>query len=192
MAFKRILDLFFAAFLLLLLSPVILLAALAIRLDSRGPILFRQTRVGQGGRPFEILKFRSMRADAEANGPQWAADHDPRITPVGKFLRTYRLDEIPQLFNVLRGDMSLVGPRPERPEFTEMLEQKISFFGLRHTVPPGLTGWAQIKYPYGASVEDSKRKLELDLFYIKHLAVTLDLAIIFETAKVVLLGRGAK
>jgi lipopolysaccharide/colanic/teichoic acid biosynthesis glycosyltransferase len=133
-----------------------------------------------------------MRADAEANGPQWAADADSRITRVGKFLRTYRLDEIPQLFNVLRGDMSLVGPRPERPEFTEMLEQKISFFGLRHTVPPGLTGWAQIKYPYGASVEDSKRKLELDLFYIKHLAISLDLAIIFETAKVVLLGRGAK
>jgi exopolysaccharide biosynthesis polyprenyl glycosylphosphotransferase len=192
MAGKRVLDLFFAAFLLLLLSPVILLAALAIRLDSRGPILFRQTRVGQGGRPFEILKFRSMRVNAEANGPQWAAASDSRITRVGKFLRTYRLDEIPQLFNVLRGDMSLVGPRPERPEFTEMLEQKISFFGLRHTVPPGLTGWAQIKYPYGASVEDSKRKLELDLFYIKHLAISLDLAIIFETAKVVLLGRGAK
>jgi sugar transferase (PEP-CTERM system associated) len=192
MAGKRILDLFFAAVLLLILSPVILLAALAVRLDSRGPILFRQTRVGQGGRPFEILKFRSMRADAEANGPQWATDFDARVTRVGKFLRTYRLDEIPQLFNVFRGDMSLVGPRPERPEFTEMLEQKISFFGLRHTVPPGLTGWAQIKYPYGASVEDSKRKLELDLFYIKHLAISLDLAIIFETAKVVLLGRGAK
>jgi sugar transferase (PEP-CTERM system associated) len=192
MAGKRILDLFFAALLLLLLSPIILLAALAIYLDSGVPILFRQTRVGQGGRPFEILKFRSMRADAEASGPQWAANSDARVTRVGKFLRTYRLDEIPQLFNVLRGDMSLVGPRPERPEFTEMLEQKISFFGLRHTVPPGLTGWAQIKYPYGASVEDSKRKLELDLFYIKHLAISLDLAIIFETAKVVLLGRGAK
>jgi exopolysaccharide biosynthesis polyprenyl glycosylphosphotransferase len=192
MAGKRILDLSFAAVLLLILSPIILLAALAVRLDSRGPILFRQTRVGQGGRPFEILKFRSMRADAEVNGPQWAADFDARVTRVGKFLRTYRLDEIPQLFNVFRGDMSLVGPRPERPEFTEMLEQKISFFGLRHTVPPGLTGWAQIKYPYGASVEDSKRKLELDLFYIKHLAISLDLAIIFETAKVVLLGRGAK
>jgi lipopolysaccharide/colanic/teichoic acid biosynthesis glycosyltransferase len=140
----------------------------------------------------EILKFRSMRADAEANGPQWAADSDARITRVGRFLRTYRFDEIPQLFNVLRGDKSLVGPRPERPEFTEMLEQKISFFGLKHTVPPGLTGGAQIKCPYGASVENSKRKLELDLFYIKHLAISLDLAIIFETAKVVLSGRGAK
>ena len=192
MAGKRVLDLLFAAVLLLVLSPVVLFAAIAIRLDSSGPIFFRQTRVGQGGRPFEIFKFRSMRTDAEANGPQWAADADARVTHVGKFLRTYRLDEIPQLFNVLRGDMSLVGPRPERPEFTEMLEEKISFFGLRHTVPPGLTGWAQIRYPYGASVEDSKRKLELDLFYIKHLAISLDLAIIFETAKVVLLGRGGK
>jgi sugar transferase (PEP-CTERM system associated) len=192
MASKRALDILGAAVLLLILSPVMLLAAVTILIDSRGSVFFRQTRVGKGGRPFEVLKFRSMRMDAEANGPQWAADSDRRVTRVGKFLRTYRIDEFPQLLNVLRGEMSLVGPRPERPIFTEMLEQEISFFGLRHTVRPGVTGWAQIKYPYGSSVEDSKRKLELDLFYIKHLAISLDLAIIFETAKVVLLGRGAK
>lgn len=192
MAAKRLIDLLSASVILLLVWPVLLLAAIAIRLESRGPVFFRQTRVGLGGHPFEVLKFRSMRVNAEANGPQWATEDDKRVTRVGRFLRKYRLDEFPQLFNVLRGEMSLVGPRPERPEFTEMLEQEISFFGLRHTVRPGVTGWAQVKYPYGSTTEDAKRKLELDLFYIKHLAITLDLAIIFETAKVVLLGRGSK
>jgi len=192
MVAKRAIDLVSAIVLLLLVWPVLLVAAVAIRLETPGPVFFRQTRVGLGGHSFQVCKFRSMYVNAEANGPQWATENDKRITRVGKFLRKYRIDEFPQLFNVLRGEMSLVGPRPERPEFTQMLEQEISFYGLRHTVRPGVTGWAQVKYSYGSTIEDAKRKLELDLFYIKHLDITLDLAIIFETIKVVLLGRGSK
>jgi sugar transferase (PEP-CTERM system associated) len=189
---KRVVDLTVSSLLLLLSLPVMALVALAIWLDTGGPVFFRQTRVGLGGRHFEVLKFRSMVQDAEANGPRWAVEGDGRITKVGRFIRNFRLDELPQLINVLRGEMSLVGPRPERPHFCEMLEQQIPFFGQRHAVRPGVTGWAQIKYPYGSTVEDAKAKLELDLFYIKNLSLTLDSAIIFETAKVMLLKRGAK
>lgn len=139
-----------------------------------------------------MLKFRSMYKDAEAAGPQWAATGDHRITRVGKWIRKFRVDELPQVINVLRGQMSVVGPRPERPEFVSMLEEQIPFYGLRHFVRPGITGWAQVKYQYGASVEETKTKLEYDLFYIKHLSVMLDFAVLFETAKVMLSGRGAK
>lgn len=192
LAAKRLIDLVCAIAILCVVWPVMLAVAVAVWLESGRPLLFHQTRVGQGGRHFEVLKFRSMRQDAEEDGPRWAADGDDRITRVGKFIRKFRLDEFPQLVNVIRGEMSLVGPRPERPEFTEMLEREIPFYGLRHTVTPGVTGWAQIKWPYGSTTEDAKRKLELDLFYIKHLAIPLDLAIIFETAKVVLFGRGSR
>lgn len=139
-----------------------------------------------------MMKFRSMRKDAEAAGPAWATTNDSRITKLGAFLRKYRLDELPQLINVLRGDMSLVGPRPEQPHFCELLRQNLRYFDQRHSVRPGITGWAQVKYQYGATVEESKIKLELDLFYIKHLSTFLDLAIIFETVKVMLIGRGAQ
>jgi sugar transferase (PEP-CTERM system associated) len=189
---KRVLDVIISLTLLFLLSPLLLLAALAIYLESGGPVLFRQQRVGLHDRHFEVLKFRSMRQNAEEDGPQWAVRGDSRITRVGKFLRGYRLDEMPQLINVLRGDMSLVGPRPERPQFVEMLGQQIPFYHERHTVRPGVTGWAQIKYQYGSSVEDAKTKLEYDLFYIKHLSLFLDLLIVFQTVQVVLSGKGAR
>jgi sugar transferase (PEP-CTERM system associated) len=189
---KRSVDFLVASSLLLLSLPVMGVVALAIWLESGSPILFRQTRVGLNGKTFDILKFRSMRQNAEANGPRWAIDNDPRITRIGRFIRDFRLDELPQLINVLRGEMSLVGPRPERPHFCKILEQEMPFYALRHSVRPGVTGWAQIKYPYGSTVEDAKAKLEHDLFYIKNLSLALDLAIIFETAKVMLLQRGAK
>ena len=166
---------------------------LAIRLSSRGPIFYRQNRVGRDGDVFDCYKFRTMRADAEADtGPTWATDDDPRITRVGKFLRKARLDEIPQLWNVLRGDMSLVGPRPERPEFVRILSQEIPYYHLRHNVRPGVTGWAQVRHKYGSSVEDAKEKLRYDLFYIKNMSIGLDLLIFFQTIKTMLLGRGAK
>ena len=183
-----------ASFLLLLLVlPVIPLVILAIKLDSRGDLLYKQKRVGRGGLMFHCYKFRTMRPNAEADtGPTWAGDDDPRITRIGKFLRKSRLDEVPQLWNVLRGDMAFVGPRPERAIFCRMLENETPFYALRYSVRPGITGWAQVKYQYGASIEEAKTKLEYDLFYIKHLSLTLDLAILFETAKVVLWQRGAK
>jgi lipopolysaccharide/colanic/teichoic acid biosynthesis glycosyltransferase len=155
-------------------------------------VLFKQKRTGLHGEPFEIYKFRSMRQDAEKGGPSWASDNDNRITRVGAFIRKYRLDELPQFFNLLKGNMSLVGPRPEQPYFCELLEGNLDFFSQRHTVRPGITGWAQIKYQYGSTMEDAKRKLELDLFYIKHLSISLDIAILLETVKVILLGKGAK
>ncbi len=189
---KRSLDIAAALFAITLTLPVMGLVALAILLESGRPVLFRQKRMGLHGEHFEIFKFRSMRQDAEKGGPSWASDGDNRITRVGSFIRKYRLDELPQFFNILNGTMSLVGPRPEQPYFCEMLEQNIDFFSQRHTVRPGLTGWAQIKYQYGSTVEDAKRKLELDLFYIKHLSMSLDVAIIFETVKVIFLGKGAK
>jgi sugar transferase (PEP-CTERM system associated) len=192
LACKRAFDLFASILGLILTFPVMILTAIAIWLESGGPILFRQERTGLGGRPFQILKFRSMYQNAEKNGPTWAAQDDNRITRVGRFLRNARLDELPQMFNVLKGEMSFVGPRPERPVFCQMLEEKVPFYGQRHTLRPGITGWAQIKYQYGASVEETKTKLEYDLFYIKHLSLTLDLAILFETAKVMLYGRGAQ
>ena len=189
---KRGFDIAASIFGILLTAPVMALTALAILVESGRPVFFRQNRVGLNGELFEILKFRSMRQDSEKDGPSWAADGDKRITKVGKFIRKFRLDELPQFFNILEGQMSLVGPRPEQPYFCEVLEANLPFFAQRHTVRPGVTGWAQIKYQYGSSIEDAKRKLELDLFYIKHLSLSLDLAILFETVKVIFLGKGAK
>ena len=172
--------------------PIIPFIVLAVRLSSPGPVLFRQTRVGLRGRSFSLLKFRTMRQDAEANGAVWATKNDSRVTSVGRFMRRTRLDEIPQLWNVLRGDMGFVGPRPERPEFVQWLTSEIPFYELRHIVRPGLTGWAQVRYQYGASLEETKRKLEYDLYYIKHVSLGLYLLIIFETIKTIVLGRGAQ
>jgi sugar transferase (PEP-CTERM system associated) len=190
--FKRLLDLLAAVTLAVLAAPVMLVVAALIRLDSEGPIFYRQERVGLSGKIFEITKFRTMRIDAEKNGAQWAQKNDPRITRVGRFLRVCRLDELPQLFAVLGGDMTLVGPRPERPVFVEQLKQQIPFYGLREAVKPGVTGWAQLRFPYGASVEDAKAKLEYDLYYIKNGSLFLDLAILFHTVRHVLLARGAR
>lgn len=192
LATKRAVDIVASLIGIVLTLPIMGAVALAILIESGKPVLFRQKRVGLNGENFEILKFRSMRQDSEKSGPSWATDGDSRITRVGGIIRKYRFDELPQFFNILHGEMSLVGPRPEQPYFCEMLEAQLPFFAQRHTVRPGVTGWAQVKYQYGSTVEDAKRKLELDLFYIKHLAISLDLAIIFETIKVVLLGKGAK
>ena len=178
---------------LVLLSPVLVLVALAIKLDSRGPVIYRQTRVGKGGAEFDIFKFRSMRADAERlSGPAFAQARDPRITRVGGWLRKLRLDELPQLFNVLRGEMALVGPRPERPAFVREFRKAIPYYEMRHSVRPGITGWAQVSRDYGANLEDAREKLEFDLFYIKNLSAWLDLFIIFQTTKIIALGRGAR
>jgi sugar transferase (PEP-CTERM system associated) len=189
---KRLCDVLLCCAALPVAFPLMGLVAVAIWLDTGGPVLFRQRRVGLGGTTFEILKFRSMYQNAEISGPRWAVEGDPRITRVGRFIRKFRLDELPQLINVLRGDMSLVGPRPEQPELCALLEREMPLFVQRYSVRPGITGWAQIKYQYGSSVEENKRKLEFDLYYIKHLSVFLDLAIILETFKVMLIGRGAK
>jgi len=173
--------------------PLLPFIALAIKVGSPGPILYRQARVGRGGKTFRCYKFRTMRRDAEADtGATWATDNDPRITRVGKFLRASRLDEIPQLWCVLKGDMHFVGPRPERPEFVEWLSKEIPYYGVRHTVRPGITGWAQVQYKYGNTLEDAREKLQYDLFYIKNASVGLDFWIVFQTIKIVLLGRGAK
>ncbi|MEQ1757814.1 MAG: TIGR03013 family XrtA/PEP-CTERM system glycosyltransferase [Vicinamibacterales bacterium] len=190
---KRAIDVAASALGLILASPLLGLAALAIRYTSPGPIFYHQERVGLRGATFTVHKFRSMKVDAEATtGPVWASkDGDPRVTPVGLFLRKTRLDEIPQLWNVLVGDMSFVGPRPERPTFVADLTKVIPFYGQRHVVRPGVTGWAQVRYSYGASVEDSLQKLQYDLFYIKNLSLSLDLYIIFETVKTVVLRKGA-
>jgi sugar transferase (PEP-CTERM system associated) len=192
LAAKRATDILVSAVGLLLTWPIFFLIALAVWLESGLPIFFVQERVGLKGHSFGLLKFRSMRQDAEANGPQWATSDDNRVTPIGRFLRKTRLDELPQLWNVFRGEMSLVGPRPERPFFCQLLEEKIPLYALRHSVRPGITGWAQVKYQYGSSVEDAKAKLEYDFFYIKHVSPLLDFVILFETAKVVLRRRGAK
>jgi len=189
---KRFTDILACSVLLLLVFPFLPFIALAIYLETGGPIFFRQTRVGYKGREFELLKFRSMIQDAETNGPKWATAQDSRITRVGRVLRKTRVDELPQLFNVLRGEMSLVGPRPERPHFCAMLAETIPFFNLRHTIRPGVTGWAQVRFRYSSNLEDTKEKLELDLFYLKNLSLIVDLAILFETVKVVLLRRGAQ
>lgn len=191
--YERVAALFASTLGLLVSLPLIPFIALAIRISSPGPILYRQKRVGRGGLIFDCYKFRTMRADAEADtGPTWASDDDPRITQVGHFLRTARLDEIPQLWNVIRGDMNLVGPRPERPEFVEWLNREIPNYEFRHIIRPGITGWAQIRYGYGQSIADAKEKLQYDLFYMKHMSPGLDLLILFETVKTVLLGRGSK
>jgi sugar transferase (PEP-CTERM system associated) len=189
---RRLLSTFIAGTGLLLSLPLLPFIFLAIKLDSRGPALYRQERVGIGGHPFYCYKFRTMRQDAEADtGATWAADDDPRITRIGKFLRTSRLDEIPQLWCVLKGDMAFVGPRPERPEFVAWLSREIPYYGVRHVVRPGITGWAQIRYKYGNTMEDAREKLQYDLFYIKNASIGLDLLIVFQTVKIVLLGRGA-
>ncbi len=189
---KRLMDIAISIVGLVLALPVMAAVALAVRLTSRGPIMYSQRRVGQHGRVFTVHKFRSMRDDAEAvTGPVWASQHDPRVTPVGRFLRRSRLDELPQLWNVLRGDMSFVGPRPERPEFVDELTRQIRFYPQRHIVRPGLTGWAQVRYTYGASTEDALQKLQYDFFYIKNLSLALDVFIILETIKTVILRKGA-
>jgi sugar transferase (PEP-CTERM system associated) len=191
--YKRLASIVVSIIGLVLCLPVLPFVALAIKLTSPGRLLYHQKRVGRNDIIFYCHKFRTMRADAEVDiGPTWTGDQDPRITSVGRFLRRTRLDEIPQLWNVLKGDMSLVGPRPERPEFIEWLKQEIPFYSLRHTVRPGITGWAQIRYKYGSSLEDAKEKLRYDLFYIKNMSPGLDLLILMQTTKTILLGRGAK
>ncbi len=192
MLVRRLLSIVISLIGLVLALPLIPLIMLAIRLDSKGPVFYTQTRVGKGGRHFKVVKFRTMRLDAEAGGPQWAGDNDPRVTRIGKFLRSSRLDEIPQLWCVLKGDMAFVGPRPERPEFIEMLSKEIPYYGVRHMVRPGVTGWAQVRYKYGATVQDSREKLQYDLFYIKNASIGLDMLIMFQTVKTVLLRRGAQ
>jgi sugar transferase (PEP-CTERM system associated) len=190
---KRMLDLSLSIILAIISAPFMALTALAVRLDSPGPMLYSQERVGENGRVFKIYKFRSMRTDAEQAGtPVWARDKDDRITRVGRFIRKTRLDELPQLWNVMRGDMSFVGPRPERPFFVEQLAREIPFYLQRHAVKPGLTGWAQVKYQYGSTVEDAMEKLRYDLYYIKHLSIFFDLTIVLDTVKVILFGKGAK
>jgi sugar transferase (PEP-CTERM system associated) len=189
---KRTVDLGAALAVFLVTLPVFVASALIIRFESPGGAFYLQERTGEHGRPFNVIKFRSMRADAEKDGPVWAAADDNRITRFGRFIRKSRIDELPQLINVLKGDMSFVGPRPERPVFVENLAQRIPFYNIRHMVKPGITGWAQIYYPYGASEEDALRKLEYDLYYIKNLSIAMDLSTIFQTIKVVLFQKGAR
>jgi sugar transferase (PEP-CTERM system associated) len=191
---KRSVEFVLALVGLILASPVLGLLILLVKLDSRGPVLYGQERVGERGRPFLLYKLRTMRVDAEAGtGPVWSQrDADPRVTRVGRLLRKLRLDEIPQLFNILRGEMSFVGPRPERPHFVEQLRSVIPYYDERHTVKPGITGWAQIKFGYGSNLEDAEEKLQFDLFYVKNMSPLLDLSIVFHTVKVMLLGRGAR
>ncbi|RMF11503.1 MAG: TIGR03013 family PEP-CTERM/XrtA system glycosyltransferase [Alphaproteobacteria bacterium] len=190
---KRGFDVLLAGSVLIVSLPVMLLAALAIRLTSPGPVFYRQERVGRGGRIFHLLKFRSMVVDAEPEGhPRWASADDPRITPVGRFLRMTRIDELPQVINVLKSEMSFVGPRPERPFFVARLARDIPFYRERHAMKPGITGWAQINYPYGASIADSRRKLEYDLYYIKNYTLFLDIVIILQTLRVILFADGAR
>lgn len=189
---KRCVDIGASLVLLIPALPLMALAALAIKLEDGGPILYGQVRVGQHGRPFRLFKLRSMRVDAEAQGACWTAQNDSRVTRVGSFIRKTRIDELPQIISVLRGEMSFVGPRPERPEFVAGLSRQIPFFGARHSVKPGITGWAQVRYPYGASVQDSRRKLEYDLYYIKNYSIFLDALILLYTVRVVLSARGAR
>jgi sugar transferase (PEP-CTERM system associated) len=190
---KRVLDICACLALLVLTLPTLLIAAIAIRLDGAGPIFYRQERVGRGGRLFHIYKFRTMRVDAERDcGPQWAAVRDPRVTRVGSFLRRTRIDELPQILNVLKGEMSLVGPRPERPHFVTTLGAQIPFYAERHAVRPGITGWAQVSYPYGASTEDARAKLSYDLYYIKNFSFMFDLLILLSTARAVFFEEGAR
>jgi sugar transferase (PEP-CTERM system associated) len=190
---KRLLDVTASLIMLILTAPILCITALLIKLTSPGPIFYRQERLGQYSKPFKVLKFRSMRIDAEKDGtPQWAQQGDPRVTAVGRFIRATRIDEIPQILNILKGDMSFVGPRPERPFFVEQLAAQIPYFNERHVVKPGLTGWAQLNYPYGASVEDARQKLEYDLYYVKNYSLFLDLLIIIQTVRVILWQDGVR
>lgn len=190
---KRSFDVVVSALMLLAAAPVMVVTAIAIALESSGPVIYRQERVGRGGRVFEVLKFRSMCTNAESDGkPRWADCNDPRITRVGRIIRAARIDELPQLINVLKGDMSLVGPRPERPYFVAQLTQQIPFYAARHSVKPGITGWAQVRYTYGASVDDAIHKLQYDLYYVKNHTLFLDLVILFKTVRVVLTCEGSR
>jgi exopolysaccharide biosynthesis polyprenyl glycosylphosphotransferase len=192
LAGRRLVSLLASLVLFTLAAPVLAIVAALIKLDSKGPVFYTQERVGMGGRTFKMLKFRTMKTDAEVGGVKWAQKNDPRVTRIGKWLRRFRVDELPQILNVLKGEMGIVGPRPERPEFVAKLRRQIPYYDLRTLVPPGITGWAQIRYPYAASLEEAREKLQYDLWYVKHLSVRLDLSILFHTAKVVLFGRGAR
>ena len=192
MGFKRVVDVVVSAIGLALLTPLCILIGLLIKIDSPGPVFYRQLRVGLRGQPYMIFKFRSMYRDAEKNGPRWAEKHDTRVSRVGRILRKSRMDELPQLYNVLRGEMSLVGPRPERPVFVDELRRKIPYYDIRHTVRPGVTGWAQTQFRYGSSAEDTHTKLQYDLYYVKNMTFALDSRILTETIRVVLLGEGAR
>ena len=191
-AAKRIFDIVASLVLLTLTFPIILLFALIVKLDSKGPAFFRQKRVGLYGQTFDLIKLRSMRTDAEKDGAKWAEENDPRVTRVGRFIRKVRIDELPQTWSVLKGDMSFVGPRPEVPQFVGDLEEQLVFYAERHMVKPGITGWAQINYPYGASIEDSRKKLEYDLYYAKNYTPFLDLVILLQTVRVILWPEGAR
>ncbi|MEF7617069.1 TIGR03013 family XrtA/PEP-CTERM system glycosyltransferase [Aquincola sp. MAHUQ-54] len=192
-AVKRLFDIVSATVLLLVSAPVMLVTMVLIKLESPGPVFYRQQRVGLNGVPFDVVKFRSMRNDAEKDGkPRWATAADDRVTSVGRVIRKVRIDELPQLFNVLKGEMSIVGPRPERPFFVDKLTQEIPYYAVRHSIKPGVTGWAQVRYHYGATVEDSQEKLQYDLYYVKNHTLFLDLLILFETVAVVLTGKGAR
>jgi exopolysaccharide biosynthesis polyprenyl glycosylphosphotransferase len=191
-AVKRIFDLAMALVLLTVSAPVMLLTMVLIRLGGRGPIFYTQPRVGLNGSHFNVIKFRSMKTDAEKDGkPRWAQAGDDRITRVGKIIRKFRIDELPQLFSVLKGEMSMVGPRPERPFFVDKLVDDIPYYSVRHSVKPGLTGWAQVRYHYGATIDDSQQKLQYDLYYVKNHTLFLDMLIMLETVAVVLTGKGA-
>ena len=189
---RRVMDFSVSLVGLILSLPITVISAIIIKLESRGSIFYSQERVGQAGKTFQIYKFRSMCCDAESNGPVWAGKNDCRITRFGAFIRKTRIDEIPQLWNILKGEMSFVGPRPERPYFVEQLKKKLPYYSLRHNVKPGLTGWAQISYPYGASEEDALRKLEYDLYYIKNLCFRMDVLIAIQTIKIILFQKGSR
>ncbi|MGR8919092.1 MAG: TIGR03013 family XrtA/PEP-CTERM system glycosyltransferase, partial [Gammaproteobacteria bacterium] len=189
---KRVLDVLVSALMIVATLPVMLVTAAAIYLESGGPVLYRQERVGRRGKVFTLLKFRSMRQDAEAGGAVWASQNDARVTRVGEFIRKTRIDELPQLFNVLRGDMSFVGPRPERPQFVAELAEAIPYYDLRHHVKPGITGWAQVLYPYGASINDAREKLQYDLYYLKNYSLFLDINIVLQTIQVILWRKGSR
>lgn len=189
---RRLLDVAISLPGIMVSLPIMVLTAIAIKIDSRGPVLYMQKRVGEHNRIFTIMKFRSMRTDAEPDGPVWAEEDDLRITRVGRVIRKLRVDELPQFINILRGEMTIVGPRPERPEFVEQLEREVPYYSQRHLVKPGLTGWAQTRYPYGASVQDAINKLQYDLYYIKNQSLLLDAITLFETTRIVLFGRGAR
>ncbi len=189
---KQVLDFFLALFGLIVTMPVFILSAIIIRFESPGPIFYLQERVGLDGKPFKVIKFRSMRSDAEKDGPVWAMENDTRVTRFGGFIRKVRIDELPQMINVLKGEMSFVGPRPERPVFVEQLTENIPYYALRHNVKPGISGWAQTYYPYGASEEDALRKLEYDLYYVKYMSLQMDIWVIFQTIKTVLFQKGSR
>ena len=193
MVFREMLHRLLGLIGLIISLPIAIIAAILIKLDSKGPIFYKQERVGKNGKTFEVIKFRSMKTDAEADGkPIWAVADDDRVTRIGRIFRKIRVDEIPQFWNIIKGEMLFVGPRPERPHFVAQLAEEVQFYEHRHLVAPGLTGWAQIKYPYGASVEDSRQKLQYDLFYIKNQSLPLDMIIVFETIKTVLFRKGGR